>query len=97
MNHLDPRPRERNSLADANHVTMKRRNGTGGERATTVIHHLSRTSPRALRRFSMINSVVIRFFVDRTLGSLHCLDAISECRLWSAVLSSRRVTTRHQV
>jgi len=37
VNHLDPRPRQRDSLADANHLTKKRRNGTGGERATTVI------------------------------------------------------------
>jgi hypothetical protein len=37
MNHQDPRPRQRDSLADANPPDEKRRNGTGGERATTVI------------------------------------------------------------
>jgi hypothetical protein len=36
VNHLDPRPRQRDSLADAN-LTKKRRYGTGRERATTVI------------------------------------------------------------
>jgi hypothetical protein len=36
VNHLDPRPRQRNSLADA-HLTKKRRYGAGRERATTVI------------------------------------------------------------
>ena len=36
MNHLDPRPRQRDSLADA-HLMKKKRYGTGRERATTVI------------------------------------------------------------
>jgi hypothetical protein len=36
VNHLDPRPRQRDSLADA-HLTKKRRYGTGRERATTII------------------------------------------------------------
>jgi hypothetical protein len=36
VNHLDPRPRQRDSLADA-HLTKKRRYGTGRERARTVI------------------------------------------------------------
>jgi hypothetical protein len=37
VNHLDRRPRQRDTLADAKHLMKNSRNGTGGERATTVI------------------------------------------------------------
>jgi hypothetical protein len=37
VNHLDPRSRQRDFLADANPHDEKETNGTGRERASTVI------------------------------------------------------------